>query len=257
MPALMALYRDLHANPELSFRKCAPRASLAAEARKLGFDVTDRRRRHRRRRGDEERPRAGAAAARRHGRAAGRGADRPAVRQSKVRGTTRTGVETGVMHACGHDTHMTAWVGTARRLAAMQGPMVGHAGHDRPARRGDRRRRQGDARGRPVHPLPASPTTRSPSTMRQPAGGRDRLYARAMRWPMSISVDIDRARRRRPRRLSAHDPRPDRARQPDRHHAADPGQPRDRPARPGGGHGRQLPCRAPSTTSSPTRRGCS
>jgi hippurate hydrolase len=27
-------------------------------------------------------------------------------------------VETGVMHACGHDTHMTAWIGTARRLAA-------------------------------------------------------------------------------------------------------------------------------------------
>jgi hippurate hydrolase len=36
---------------------------------------------------------------------------------SKVRTTTRTGVETAVMHACAHDTHMTALIGTARRLA--------------------------------------------------------------------------------------------------------------------------------------------
>src|SRR3546814_10339561 len=39
---------------------------------------------------------------------------------SKVKATARSGVETGVMHACGHDTHMTAWIGAARRLAAMK-----------------------------------------------------------------------------------------------------------------------------------------
>ena len=39
---------------------------------------------------------------------------------SKVRVTSASGVETGAMHACGHDTHMAAWVGTARRLAAMK-----------------------------------------------------------------------------------------------------------------------------------------
>ena len=32
--------------------------------------------------------------------------------------TTKEGVETGVMHACGHDTHMTSWIGTARLMAA-------------------------------------------------------------------------------------------------------------------------------------------
>ncbi len=39
---------------------------------------------------------------------------------SRARGTSLTGVESGVMHACGHDTHMAAWVGTARRLVAMR-----------------------------------------------------------------------------------------------------------------------------------------
>ncbi len=30
------------------------------------------------------------------------------------------GVEVGVMHACGHDVHMTCWIGTARVLASMK-----------------------------------------------------------------------------------------------------------------------------------------
>jgi hippurate hydrolase len=37
---------------------------------------------------------------------------------SKRRAVPATGIETGVMHACGHDTHMTAWIGTAQQLAA-------------------------------------------------------------------------------------------------------------------------------------------
>jgi hippurate hydrolase len=44
---------------------------------------------------------------------------------SKVRATARSGVETGVMHACGHDTHMTAFIGTAKRLAAMKDQWAG------------------------------------------------------------------------------------------------------------------------------------
>ena len=119
MPALMTLYRDLHANPELSMQEVRSPAKLAAEARKLGFTVT------------EKVGKTGVVAVMKNG----PGpvlllrADMdalPVIEQtglpfaSKVKAMARSGVETGVMHACGHDTHMTAWIGTARRLAAMK-----------------------------------------------------------------------------------------------------------------------------------------
>jgi hippurate hydrolase len=37
---------------------------------------------------------------------------------STKRGTSTAGVESGIMHACGHDTHMTAWIAVARLMAA-------------------------------------------------------------------------------------------------------------------------------------------
>lgn len=117
MPSLMAIYRDLHANPELSFQEFKTAARLAAEAKKLGFKVT------------EKVGGTGVVAVMENG----PGpvvmvrADMdalPVIEQtglpyaSKVKATPASGVETGVMHACGHDTHMTAWIGTARYLAA-------------------------------------------------------------------------------------------------------------------------------------------
>jgi hippurate hydrolase len=39
---------------------------------------------------------------------------------SKVQVTTHRGTKTGVMHACGHDLHTAAMLGTARRLAAQK-----------------------------------------------------------------------------------------------------------------------------------------
>jgi len=117
MPSLMEIYRDLHANPELSFMEVRSAGILAAEARKLGFKVT------------EKVGGTGVVAVLENG----PGpvvlvrADMdalPVIEQtglpgaSKVRVTTKEGVETGVMHACGHDTHMTAWIGTARLMAA-------------------------------------------------------------------------------------------------------------------------------------------
>jgi len=119
MPSLMTLYRDLHANPELSMEEYATSAKLAALAKKIGFDVTT------------GVGKTGVVAVMRNG----PGpvllirADMdalPVVEQtglpfaSKKRGTSAAGVESGIMHACGHDTHMSAWVGTARRLAAIK-----------------------------------------------------------------------------------------------------------------------------------------
>ncbi|HET9337324.1 MAG TPA: amidohydrolase [Sphingomicrobium sp.] len=119
MPQLMTLYRDLHANPELSMQEVRTPARLAAEMKKLGFAVT------------EKVGKTGVVSVLKNGpgpvlmlRADMDGL--PVVEQtnlpfaSKIRATARSGVETGVMHACGHDTHMAAFIGTARRLAAMK-----------------------------------------------------------------------------------------------------------------------------------------
>ncbi len=117
LPSLMEIYQDLHAHPELSFMEVRSAGVLAAEARKQGFEVT------------EKVGGTGIVAVMKNG----PGpvvmvrADMdalPVTEQtglpgaSKVRVTTKEGVETGVMHACGHDTHMTAWVGVARLMAA-------------------------------------------------------------------------------------------------------------------------------------------
>lgn len=117
MPSLLTLYRDLHANPELSMQEVKTSAKLAAEARKLGFDVTT------------GVGKTGVVAIMKNGPGPVllMRADMdalPVVEQtglpyaSKVTAISTAGTETGVMHACGHDTHMTAWVGAARRLAA-------------------------------------------------------------------------------------------------------------------------------------------
>jgi hippurate hydrolase len=44
---------------------------------------------------------------------------------SVKKGTSTAGVESGVMHACGHDTHMTAWIETARMMAARKAEWSG------------------------------------------------------------------------------------------------------------------------------------
>ena len=119
MPQLMALYRDLHANPELSMQEYRTPAKLAPEMRKLGFTVT------------EKVGKTGLVAVMRNGpgpvlmlRA---DMDALPVKEqtglpfaSKAVGKLPDGTETPVMHACGHDTHIASWLGTARRLVAMK-----------------------------------------------------------------------------------------------------------------------------------------
>jgi len=116
MPGLIEIYKDLHANPELSFQEFETAAKLAERARALGFEVT------------EGVGQTGVVAVMRNGegptimvRADMDGL--PVTEQtglpyaSKARGMPESGVESGIMHACGHDTHMAAWVGVAQLMA--------------------------------------------------------------------------------------------------------------------------------------------
>lgn len=119
MTGLMSLYRDLHANPELSEQESATAAKLARRLKAMKFDVT------------EKVGGTGVVAVLKNG----SGpvllirADMdalPVTEQtglefaSRVKAKTAEGTETGVMHACGHDTHMTAFIETARLLSAMK-----------------------------------------------------------------------------------------------------------------------------------------
>ena len=116
MPELMELYRDLHAHPELSFEEVRTAAKLAARMRELGFEVT------------EGVGKTGVVSVMKNGagptvllRADMDGL--PVVEQtglpyaSKETATPASGVTTGVMHACGHDTHMAGFIGAAQLLA--------------------------------------------------------------------------------------------------------------------------------------------
>lgn len=119
MPDLLALYRDLHANPELSFQEVRTAAKLAARVKALGFTVT------------EKVGQTGVVAVMKNGEGPTLliRADMDALPlaektglpyASKVVATTRDGIESPVMHACGHDTHMSAWMGAAQALAGMK-----------------------------------------------------------------------------------------------------------------------------------------
>jgi len=114
---LEGLYEHFHANPELSFMEVETAARLARELRTAGFEVT------------EGVGRTGIVAVLENGeghtlmlRADMDGLpvleDTPVPYRSTVVGEDRMGNAFPVMHACAHDTHMTALVGSARYLAS-------------------------------------------------------------------------------------------------------------------------------------------
>ncbi len=135
--SLREVYEYLHANPELSFQERNSSRILAAEMKKLGFTVTENvgdawvKERAMRNYGKVEDGVGGygvvAVMENGEGPTVMIRADMdglPVVEEtgrsyaSTKRDVTWDGVEGGVMHACGHDIHMTAWLGTARNLVA-------------------------------------------------------------------------------------------------------------------------------------------
>jgi len=111
-PQAQTLYIDLHEHPELSLHEVTTAAKLAARLRELGYEVT------------EKVGGTGVVGVLRNGTG-------PTVMlrteldalpveektglpyASTVRTKDDTGQDVPVMHACGHDVHMAAWVGTA------------------------------------------------------------------------------------------------------------------------------------------------
>src|SRR6478609_6502433 len=117
-PKLDALYKELHAHPELAFQEVKTAARLAAEMRALGFEVT------------ENVGMTGLVAIYRNG-------DGPtimvrteldALPMEEKTGldyvsrdkTNWSGREVFVAHSCGHDVHMASWVGTAKTLVGLK-----------------------------------------------------------------------------------------------------------------------------------------
>lgn len=118
LPSLVETYRTLHASPELSMQEAKTSAFLAGRLRELGYEVTYPF-------GKYEDPSAtcyGVVAVMRNG-------DGPTVLvRSDMDGlpiAEQTGLayasqNAGVMHACGHDVHMTTLLGTATLLADLK-----------------------------------------------------------------------------------------------------------------------------------------
>jgi amidohydrolase len=123
-PQTDALYRDLHRQPELSGHEQKTAATLAAGLRALGYEVTT------------GVGRTGVVGVLKNG--AG-----PTVMlrteldglpveertgleyASTARTKDETGADVGLMHACGHDVHMAAWMTTARIMAGSRDRWAG------------------------------------------------------------------------------------------------------------------------------------
>ena len=115
-PELEALYMDLHRNPELSRKEEKTAAKMTSRLKALGFEVTTGVGGH------------GVVGLLRNGQG-------PTVMlradmdglpveektglpyASKTMGVNAAGETVRVMHACGHDVHMTSWIGAATLLA--------------------------------------------------------------------------------------------------------------------------------------------
>ena len=121
---LIGLYKHLHAHPELSYHEVATAARVAEELKKAGAEVTT------------HVGKLGVVGVLRNGTGptvlVRSDLDALPVTEatgleyaSKVTVPGDDGTPVGVMHACGHDVHMTSLVGTARWLADHKGRWAG------------------------------------------------------------------------------------------------------------------------------------
>jgi amidohydrolase len=127
LPKLLETYRHLHRNPEISYHEEKTAEFVAKELRALGFDVAE----HVGKYGETNRVCYGLVAVMKNG-------DGPTVMvrtdldglpleektglpySSAVKTKDDAGQEVSVMHACGHDIHMTSFLGTATLLSQLK-----------------------------------------------------------------------------------------------------------------------------------------
>jgi hippurate hydrolase len=127
LPSLLGIYKDLHSHPELSGHEERTAALVAKELRAAGCQVTENVGKY----GDSKHKPYGVIGVMKNG-------DGPTVLvrtdtdalpveeqtglpyASKVVAKNDEGKDVHVMHACGHDTHIAAFIGTARALGKLK-----------------------------------------------------------------------------------------------------------------------------------------
>src|SRR5215831_15207432 len=133
LSGLVEIYKDLHAHPELSHQESRTSALLATELRKAGYTVTEHIGKY-----SDGTNAYGVVAVLENGPGPwllirGDMDALPMVEEtglsysSHLRAKNSVGQDVGVMHACGHDIHVTALIGTARALAALKSQWHGTA----------------------------------------------------------------------------------------------------------------------------------
>jgi len=127
LPSLLAIYKDIHSHPELSTREEKTSALVAKELRAVGCEVTENF-------GKYDNPNLkcyGVVGIMKNGTgptvlvrtdldALPVEEDTGLPYASKVTTKDENGREVHVMHACGHDAHMSAFIGTARALQRLK-----------------------------------------------------------------------------------------------------------------------------------------
>ena len=145
---LVAFYKHRHQNPEISLEEKNTSRELAEELRKVGIEVTEGVGGYGivgiLRNGD------GPLILYRTDMDALPMYEKSGLEYASNHEIEYSGVTTGTMHSCGHDVHMTTWLGTARAMASMKDQWSGTLMLiGQPARR-DRSGSPHDARGRPL-----------------------------------------------------------------------------------------------------------
>jgi len=118
MPSLLTTYKTLHAAPELSTQEAKTSAFVASHLRDLGYEVTERVGKYE----DPNKTCYGVVAILKNG----NGpvvlirSDMDALPVTEQTGLPYASTNAGVMHACGHDIHMTTLLGTAKMLADLK-----------------------------------------------------------------------------------------------------------------------------------------